>query len=470
LGYDTGRPYIRRVAPTPNASGVAITSLISVIFSERMNTSTLTSDYIGIYADPLVELNNGAYSYNDGLNMLTIDPSGSLDVNSRYSVVVSGTVQDYSGNSMGMDVWWNFWTTQPSGYAYSSGVQAQPLGHTLDGYLDVLSTDPKCYTTNTTTDDISPIYIYLNDKCAIGNRNYFGNASGINPATFGTAFFEVPSTTLSNYISITNNEVLGDPNIVHTAPTYTIQSSGTILRIDGYGWVNNNEYIVTVKAGLPGLTTNPLQSDYNFVFTSTYSPLYMGYNVIRLNIGPMLQMAMAYVPDDTINRFIYESSKHADNIFPYSIDSSDIPWYVKEFVTYQTKLNALYSAIMLFAASGAGIKKTLADLTVEIDARGLMPALLPILDDYRKLRDYYLELVEAGSDSGPQPVWVTRAQSDSRRPITDESWRRLPMRDVRSDSNIPVETKIKWWYTKDITNTQYITDSRYLVEGRYVSN
>jgi len=258
---------------------------------------------------------------------------------------------------------------------------------------------------------------------------------------------------------------LGDPNVTHTTPSYTTTANGTILQIDSDDWVSNNEYIVTVKAGLPGLTTNPLQSDYNFVFTTTYSPLYMGYNVIRLNIGPMLQMAMAYVPDDTLNRFIYESSKHADNIYPYTIDPNDVPWYVKEFVIYQTKLNSLYAAIMLFASSGAGIKKSLGDLSIEVDARGLMPALMPMIDDYRKLRDYYMGMVEAGDGDGPQPRWVVRAGADARAPITNTIWRRLPMTDVR-------EPKIPWIYTTDLSNPQYLTNERYVnvgVEGRYVT-
>ena len=467
MGHDVRRPYIRSTNPATNASGVAITSPIFVEFSERMTVSTLNSTNIGVYKDPLVRHDNISFSYNDGLNLLTITPSGNMDVNSRYSAVISGTVTDYNGNSLQMDYWWNFWTTQPSGYIHASGEVGQPSGYTKTGYIEVLDTLPENYTTNKGTSSISPILIYLSDTPEIGNRNYFGEASGsVNPAEFGESFFETPGTSLEYYVDITNQEVLGSPSIPSPTPTWTVAASGMILRVDGTGWVDNNEYIVTLKDGFPGLRTQDLQDDYQFVFTSTYDPLYAGANIIRLNIGPMLQMAMAYIPDDTLNRYIYEASVQADRISPYTIDSNNIPWYIEEFVIYQSKLTALYAAIMIFAGSGAGVKKTLADLSIEIDARGLMPALLPIIEDYRKLVDFYKGMVIAASDSGPMPRWVTKSQNDERRPITDRSWRRLPFNDVRGDSdNYP-----KWTYTNNISRTQYLTSTRKLVDGRYVTD
>lgn len=472
MAHDTSRPYIRSVTPTANASGVSIASIVAVVFSERMDSTTLNSANIGIYKDPILLLENTTFSYNQGHNLLTITPSGNLDVNTRYSAVVSGTVQDYYGNAMGMDYWWNFWTGQPSGYIHTSGTIPQPSGYELEGYLEVLGTDPEEYTTNQSTSLTSSVLIYLNDEPAIGNRNYFGNASGINPAVFGEAFFETPSTSLMHYLEIDNQEVLGNPGVTHTAPTWTAAVSGTILRIDGVGWLNNNEYIVTLKEGFPGLTTHPLQAEYQFVFTTTYTPLYAGANILRLNIGPMLQMAMAYIPDDTLNRFIYEASISADRISPTTIDPNNVPWYVSEYVIYQSKLNSLYAAIMIFAGSGAGVRKTLADLTIEVDARGLMPALLPILEDYRKLRDYYMAMVRIGTDSGPEPVWVIPARNSERRPITDTSWRRLPFTDVRGreiSSIAQLDQTPNWIYAKDLSRRHYITHTRYLKEGRYVT-
>ena len=431
---DTTRPYIKNVTPLPNASGIAITSAVIVEFSENMKHTTITSTNIGLYKDPLTFVST-SINYNSTFNLATITPDDYLDVNTRYSVVVSGTVQDYYGNPMYSDYWWNFWTGTPSGYVYIPDEVTQPVETTLEGYMEVSSTIPKPYTSNIPLDSISPITIVLSDTCAIGSRNYFGDADDSDiPASFGESYFEDPDETIASYVTINNQEVLGNPAAIHTIPSYTVSVDDNIITIDGTGWVYSNEYLVTIKAGLPGLSSNPMVDDYKFVFTSAYSPLYVGASVIRLNIGPMLQMAMAYVPDDTLNRFIYEASTQAGRLYPLTLDPYDLPWYVEEFVIYQSKLNALYAAIMLFAGSGAGIRKTLADLTIEIDARGLMPALLPIIGDYRKLRDDLLDMVEAGSDSGPNPVWTIKSQYDTRRPITDTSWRRLPFRDVRADS------------------------------------
>jgi len=443
--------------------------MVMVEFNERMDATTLTSGNIAIYADPLVELENNSYSYVDSFNLLKVNPSGYLDVNTRYSVVIRSTVQDYHGNTMASDFWWNFWTGQPSGYVYASGDQLQPDEIVLSGYLDVVDTFPANYTSNIPLGDVSPIYIRLSDTCGVGARNYFGDASGISPFILGLSFLEDPAATLSGFISIENAEVLGNPIVAQTAPSYTITAEDNIIRIDGTGWLNNNEYIVRVKSGLPGLYTNPMANDYFFVFTGNYTPLYTGANIIRLNIGPMLQMAMAYIPDDTLLRFIYEASVQAERLYPYTVAAGSPPWYLVEYVIYQTKINALYAAIMIFCGSGAGVRRRLADLEIELDARALMPALLPILSDLREKRDEMEEMVISGDDEEPGPIWVVKSGADARRPITAESWRRLPMTDFREDVG-DVESKIKWLYVRDISGGAFIgTRSKFLAEGRYVT-
>jgi len=470
VGYDTSRPYIKSTIPSQNASGVTISDLIVINFNERMTSSTLTSDNIGIYKDPNVLLDNTTITYIDGTNTVTLDPSGNLDANTRYAVVVSGTVKDHFGNYMAMDFWWQFWTGSPSGVSYSSGTVTQYDQHDKVGYLEVVNTYPKNYSTNLGESSVHPIVIELNDDCEIGARNYFGSGDIIyrNPMAFDRGFFEIPSDSLAHYIEIDNHEVLGDPTVESTPPTYTVEPSGKFLYIWNRGMLTNNEYIVTLKEGLPGLRTESLSENYDFVFTTTYSPMYGGYNSIRLRIGPMLAIAMAYIPDDTLNRFIYESSREADRIFPYTIDPGNIPWYVREFVIYQAELNALYAAIMLFASSGAGVRKTLGDLTIDIDARGLMPALLPILDDLRNLRDYYKGMVEYGSDVGPSPTYAVRGSLTGRRPASLDTWTRLPFRDSR-ESDREYEVKANWFYTSDLVAVGTVSDQRYIFDGRYVT-
>lgn len=474
---DTSRPYIRSTIPAAQASGISISSIVVVNFSERMKSSTFTSSTVGVYRDTTT-LVNSALDYNDGSNVLMISPSGGMDVNSKYSVVVSGIVQDYYGNPMIQDYWWVFSTGQPSGYTTSDLVGYQPTTYTKSNTIQVVSTTPECYTTDHTTSSISPIIIKLNDECELVNRNYLGSETDTtknrNPLALGIGYLDDPDAVLKSYIEIENNEVLGRKYIDHTSPDYSVVANGDTLVVTGNGWVDNNEYIVTIKEGLPGLTTEALSNDYSFVFSSNYAPLYGGYNSIRTSIGPILQMVMAYIPDDTLNRYIYEASIEADRIYPSAIDPNDVPWYVEEYVLYQSKLNALYAAIMIFCGSGAGVTKQLADFSISIDARGLMPALLPIIEDYRKLRDLYLGMVKAGTDSGPKPVWAVKSQFDARRPITAESWTRLPFKDVRDEylntSMEQLDNTPKWVYAKDLSRTHYISYERYLQEGRYVSS
>ena len=427
---DVIRPVISSTIPVANTTGFSPYSPIYIMFSERMLESSITTANIGIYKDPLVSVAL-SLSYNDGFKMLTITPTSDLAIDTRYSVGISGVIKDLVGNTLGQDYWFNFWTSTPSGWIAETSPQEQPVSYDLEGYIEVSRTTPVNYSTNVALDSINPVRIYFDDTIAIGNRNYFGDGSTPNPLIIGNGFFEIPETTLSSYITVENQEVLGDPYIAHTAPTLTYNIRGTFVEVSMDGLLANNEYLFIVHEGIPGLTKNPLQEDYQFVFTSSYSPLYAGYNIVRLKVGPMLQMANAWVPNDTLNRFLYEASKEANRIHPTSIDPNNPPSYAVEFVIYQGTLGALYASLAIFAASGAGVRKKLADLEIEKDARGLMPAILPILEDIRKLRDEFMEDVIAGSTYGTAPRGAVKGAYDSRRPITNSSWRRLPMRSLQ---------------------------------------
>jgi hypothetical protein len=455
---DTIRPYITKTVPAVNASGYSVTAPLYVQFNERMNESTINTSSVALLRDPLVVTPIAAISYNDGLRMVTIVPSGDLTVASRYSLVVYSTVQDVAGNSMSNDYTVNFWTNTPSGYAVPTTPQIQPEAIVIDGNLAVSRTQPTNYSTNMSVADINPVRIYFNDTIAIGNRNYFGDGTSPNPMVIGNGFFEEPTTSIAGYVSVDNMEVLGDPYVSSTPPTLTYSIKGSFVEINMEGLLYNNEYLVTVRNGLEGLNSNPLVEDYQFVFTSTYTPLYAGYNIVRLRIGPMLQMAMAWVPNDTLNRFIYDASKEANRLHPTPIDPNNPPWYVVEFVIYQGTLNALYASLTLFAASGAGVRKQLADLLIEKDARGLMPAITPIIEDLRKLRDEFLIPVKNGNQYTTGAAWARKGQYDPRRPIQDASWRRLPLRNLQRGSQPQYEVSehsdrnsLQWIYTYDLT-------------------
>jgi hypothetical protein len=462
---DTIRPYVVKSVPAANASGVSVYSSLYVQFNERMATDTMSAAYVGLYQDPLIAVPLSV-SYNDSLRMLTILPNDSLGVSARHSLLVSSSVQDLAGNTMSNDYMINFWTAIPSGWVADTTPQTQPIARTQVGYLSVTDTQPANYTTNMANNSINPVRIYFNDDIAIGNRNYFGDGTSPNPMVIGRGFFEDPAESIKAYIKVENMEVLGDPFVDDTAPTLSYNIRGSLVEVTMDNILSNNEYLFTIKSGMEGFNTSPIVEDYQFVFTSTYTPLYAGYNIVRLKIGPMLQMAMAWVPNDTLNRFIYEASKEANRISPTTIDPSNPPWYVVEYVIYQGTLNALYAALALFAASGAGVRKQLADLVIEKDARGLMPAILPILDDLRKQKDDLLVVVKNGTAGLTGARWARLSEWDPRRPISNTSWRRLPLRGYRGNYQQPpdqqphyqeasnTQSYLQWIYTTEITGVQ----------------
>ena len=97
---DTTRPTILSFTPASNATNVATSAAVTIVFSEAMNASTINSTN--------VQLRNAAgatisatVSYNSANNTATITPSAALANNTTYSIFVRGGdtgVSDLAGN------------------------------------------------------------------------------------------------------------------------------------------------------------------------------------------------------------------------------------------------------------------------------------------------------------------------------------------------------------------------------------
>mgnify|MGYP001576922537 CR=1 FL=1 len=101
---DTTPPTVSSHTPVSGATGVPITSIITIIFSEAMDPTSLTTSTIILSPNP-------GYSISYSGTTATVTPTASLSAGTTYTVTIK-PVKDAAGNAMTSDYTWSF-TTSP---------------------------------------------------------------------------------------------------------------------------------------------------------------------------------------------------------------------------------------------------------------------------------------------------------------------------------------------------------------------
>jgi hypothetical protein len=464
---DNVAPYVSNNYPDNNERSVSINTLITVTFSEAMNVGSINTSTINVFkAEPPYTRVDGTVSYEAVTRRAIFTPDDNLTVSTKYKVLVVGLedayakvktgCKDAAGNYMDGTFSYIFYTgtatsTDPTTAALPSGVTGygnptEPVASgqlPLTGYLAVEETDPAHRDTMVSVN--SQIKIQFNDHPSV-----FGGVNSYGTAVYGVQEYASPSGFLANYIDIENREVLGDLNgsalplkwtfkyntgnkvlTIKPKPTSKAANKTTshwynygVYTLGSYAYgvlEESNEYTVTIKDGMPGTTKNALPEDYCFFFTTQMDPMYSSVEVMRLNLGSLI----ADVPDDTLNRIICENGRYALLIYKYDVRDTGVPWYLPKFVECKSKLDALNAQFLGMGAIGG--RKVLADFTVDRGNQGkdIMALAGPkIMELQLCVQEMEARLIAGGSVAGTD--WAAPYSNDSRHPITDSSWRRLP--------------------------------------------
>jgi stringent starvation protein B len=105
VGVDTTPPTVVSTSPAADATGVAISTTVSVTFSEAMNASTITTSSFTVGGV------SGSVSYNSGTYMATFTPSANLSYSTTYTANLSTAITDAAGNPLASAYSWSFTTT-----------------------------------------------------------------------------------------------------------------------------------------------------------------------------------------------------------------------------------------------------------------------------------------------------------------------------------------------------------------------
>jgi len=103
---DTTSPSVILTSPAGNATGVSVNTLITAMFSEALDPSTINTSTFTV---------NGVIgTVNYSGTTATFTPSGSLNENTTYTATITTGVRDNAGNAMASDYVWSFTTGSSS--------------------------------------------------------------------------------------------------------------------------------------------------------------------------------------------------------------------------------------------------------------------------------------------------------------------------------------------------------------------
>jgi hypothetical protein len=100
-------PSVVSTSPTNSATGVAVTTVITAVFSDTMAPLTITQNTSNFTVSPGV---TGLVTYDDATKTATFTPD-SLTASTIYTCKISKNVTDLAGHPMAADYTWTF-TTQ----------------------------------------------------------------------------------------------------------------------------------------------------------------------------------------------------------------------------------------------------------------------------------------------------------------------------------------------------------------------
>ena len=145
---DTTPPTVTAEAPAPNATGVGTNSTVTAIFSESIQSATLSF----VLKDASNNTVAAAVSYTDTTHTATLTPTSALNVGTTYTATVSGA-KDLAGNVMTAPVTWSFTTVnqwkQTTVADFTGGTQSNTVVTNTSGGEVQLATSTDDFTGTT---------------------------------------------------------------------------------------------------------------------------------------------------------------------------------------------------------------------------------------------------------------------------------------------------------------------------------
>jgi hypothetical protein len=186
----------------------------------------------------------------------------------------------------------------------------------------------------------------------------------------------------------------------------------------------NQLIIVELEVEILDVDGNALD-ETQISFSTVYEPFYASPDLIRLELGPLID----YISDDALALMIHWASKEADFLAkPHKCNQKDFEFARTKFVIYATALRA----IMFPSVNKGGLRKQLGDLSIVNGAMGSTVAVLSsgidmeTFRELKRLKEEWSRVVNAGGCIVPgqsiQSATGSRSRFDEGRRNAGRLW------------------------------------------------
>jgi hypothetical protein len=279
---DTTAPTVSNISPTNNSTDVSINTTISVIFSETMDTSTITtntsntscSGTFQVSKDDFtncIRMSNNPIASNDN-KMFTISPFSNLPGLTTYNIKVTDSVKDEVGNNM------------TSTYTAANGFVTLP--GPLTGVWNFVDGDgANGINKNTDNDAEEPHIIEFNTKlyaawseCNTNSNNCLSGIYNIRVSEWnGTSSWSFIDGNGTNGINKATNQDASSPKLtVFNTKLYAIWSESTVstFQIRVAEWDGTSTWSFVDGDGTNGINKNTGQHAFSPKLIEFNSKLY----------------------------------------------------------------------------------------------------------------------------------------------------------------------------------------------------
>ena len=392
-------PNLTSTFPTNNQTNVYINQLIDVYFDTNMLESSVNPNTFLMYRSTDYSQVEGTTQYDSAEYKVTFTPNKVLDTDTAYTFIVVGA--DQSEDCVKSDTLDSLAASEAIQFVTGSEVYPDPQPTPQEIAIEDLNAPPP--TVKVLEPVVDPDFAVVSTYFTNGTTNvgtvlpsglcFIPQASGVptpysipvqlasthpNPSglyTLSVTFNQnlwasgVVYSEWSDWLDITAEPVNGDPAIPSAVPSgFIVPPSGDTLywtSLNPSGWYQNNEITVTISEDVINASGNLLGDSQYFMFTTAYSPLYCTVTKIRMAIGPYIKD----IPDDTINRRIFENSvlayEMANEVYGQSQWGIGSPSFAAKMYTCCKTQYDLLNAKILDKSCAAGQLKRLGDLTVQ---------------------------------------------------------------------------------------------------------
>ena len=264
---DTTPPIITSTSPINSELDIPLNRSISAIFSEPLDSNSVTSSSFTLVS--LVDsINiNGTTKYTG--NTISFKPEANLSLDTQYRATITTSVKDLANNTMESDYNWSFTT----GATVDTTPQSITSTEILDGQVDVVKSsnisvvfnEPLDVTT-LTSDNV----ILTKDGVAVsGAVSYDGNTMTFNPNSDMDASSNYIMTITTRVKDLAGNSMATDYTLSFTTEAIIDKTAPKITSIDPF----NSKTNVPSNINISAVFSEPLDSnsftDSSFTLVST---------------------------------------------------------------------------------------------------------------------------------------------------------------------------------------------------------